>query len=125
MVTGGYAVAWYGYPRYTGDIDFWVEASLENGEKLEQVFIEFGLSSFGIKATDFAAEEKILQIGYPPHRIDIITSIDGVEFSSAYASKQHIEIDGIPVDLISLEDLKANKKASGRPKDLDDLNNLA
>lgn len=124
LVTGGYAVAVYGHPRYTGDIDFWVEAALPNGEKLVKVFAEFGLSSFGIEPKDFATREKIIQIGYPPFRIDIITSIDGVEFEEAYHKKNLLELDGIQIAFISLNDLKKNKKASGRPKDLDDLKNL-
>ena len=124
MVTGGYAVGVYGYPRYTGDIDFWVSASLENGNRLVQVFEDFGLKSFGLTKEDFAKPEQVIQIGYPPFRIDVLTSIDGVDFVDAYPNKNTFEIDGISVNFIGLEDLKINKKASGRGKDIEDLKNL-
>lgn len=114
----------YGHPRYTGDIDFWVESTLENGRKIEQVFQVFGLASFGITAEDFTKAEQIIQIGYPPHRIDIITSIDGLDFADAYPNRGIVAISDIPVSFIGLDDLKINKKASGRAKDLDDLENL-
>ncbi len=124
LVTGGYAVGVYGHPRYTGDIDFWVEASLENGKKLVAVFGDFGLSSFGVTAQNFMKPEQIIQIGYPPYRIDILTSIDGVDFAEAYLARNNIEIDGLLISFISLEDLKKNKNATGRGIDLDDLKNL-
>ncbi|MDW3646036.1 MAG: nucleotidyltransferase [Bacteroidia bacterium] len=124
MVTGGYAVGVYGYPRYTGDIDFWVSASLENGNRLVQVFEDFGLKSFGLTPEDFAKPEQVIQIGYPPFRIDVLTSIDGVDFVDAYPNRSTFEIDGISVNFIGLEDLKINKKASGRGKDIEDLKNL-
>lgn len=114
----------YGYPRYTGDIDFWIEASLENGGRMVSVFNDFGLNSFGLKAEDFAKSEQVIQVGYPPYRIDILTTIDGVDFGSAYPNRQIVEIDGILISFIGLEDLKANKRASGRNKDLDDLANI-
>jgi len=124
MVTGGYAVGVYGHPRYTGDLDLWVEASQANGEKLVSVFKDFGLASFNLTTEDFTKPEQIIQIGYPPYRIDVITSIDGVEFTEAYMNKNVITIDKIPVTFIGFEDLKKNKRASGRPKDLEDLRNL-
>lgn len=124
LVTGGYAVGVYGHPRYTGDLDFWVESSLENGEKLVRVFESFGLASFGLKPADFTKSEQIIQIGYPPYRIDVLTSIDGVEFSEAYPNRKVIEIDEMHVSFIGLGDLKKNKKASGRGKDIEDLRNL-
>lgn len=114
----------YGHPRYTGDIDFWVEAILDNGNKLVNVFESFGLAEFGLKAEDFAKDNQVIQIGYPPFRIDVLTSISGVEFEEAYANKNSTEIDGLMVDFIGLNDLKINKLAAGRPKDLEDLRNL-
>ena len=124
LVTGGYAVGVYGHPRYTGDMNFWVEASEENGERLVRVFRDFGLASFGLTANHFTKPEQIVQIGYPPYRIDVITSIDGVDFKDAYPNMKIFEVDGIPVNFIGLEDLKRNKKAAGRGKDLEDLKNL-
>jgi len=124
LVTGGYAVGIYGHPRYTGDLDFWIEISLENGEKMEQVFNDFGMSALQLKVEDFTKEDAIIQIGYPPYRIDVITSISGVVFQEAYRHKKVFEIDGLPVNFIGLEDLKTNKRAAGRTKDLYDLENL-
>jgi predicted nucleotidyltransferase len=124
LITGGYAVAIYGHPRYTGDIHVWVEPTPENGSKLVIVFDDFGLSSFGVASQDFTKPEQVIQIGFPPYRIDILTSIDGVEFSEAFLNRKVIEIDGLSVPFISLEDLIKNKKASGRGIDLDDIENL-
>lgn len=124
LITGGYAVGVYGHPRYTGDIDFWVESSEKNGKKLVQVFHDFGLASFGLTPQDFAKPGQIIQIGYPPYRIDILTSIDGVDFKDAYPNRHIMEVDEMSVCFIGLADLKINKKASGRGKDLDDLKNL-
>jgi hypothetical protein len=73
LVTGGYAVGVYGHPHYTGDLDFWVESSEENGKRLVQVFEDFGLKSFGLTVDNFVKPEQIIQIGYPPFRIDVLT----------------------------------------------------
>jgi len=124
LITGGYAVGVYGHPRFTGDLDIWIASTLENGEKLVNVCNDFGLASFGLTAQDFTKPEQIIQIGYPPFRIDLITSIDGVEFEDAYPNRNVIEVDGMQVSFIGLEDLKANKKATGRGRDLEDLKAL-
>jgi predicted nucleotidyltransferase len=124
LITGGYAVAYYGHPRYTGDIDFWIEASPENAEKLIQVLKDFGMDSLNLTAEDFIKPDSIIQISCPPHRINIMNEIDGVHFAEAYSTKLEVEIDGVNVNLISLQDLKENKRASGRHRDLDDLENL-
>ena len=124
LITGGYAVAVYGYPRYTGDIDVWVGRSVDNARKLVKVFDEFGLSSFGLTEGDFTKEDQIIQIGYPPYRIDILTSIDGVTFKEAFAARNRLTIDGLELLFISRDDLLKNKLASGRARDLDDLENL-
>lgn len=124
LITGGYAVGVYGHPRYTGDIDIWVGTSSENAKKLVTVFNDFGLASFGLTSDHFTEREQMIQIGYPPHRIDILTSIDGVSFAEAYPARNTIEIDGLKIPFISLEDLIRNKRATGRGIDLDDLKNL-
>lgn len=124
LITGGYAVGIYGHPRYTGYIDVWVDATLENGEKLVAVFDDFGLSSFGLTPANFSKPEQVIQIGYPPNRIDLLTSIDGVSFEEAYPSRNIIKIDNLPISFISLQDLAKNKRATGRGIDLDDLKNL-
>lgn len=124
LITGGYAVGVYGHPRYTGDIDIWVDADLENGQKLVAVFEDFGLKSFGITAKHFIQPDQVIKIGYPPFRIDILTSIDGVSFAEAYPNKEAYEIDGLALYFISLIDLAKNKRSTGRGIDLDDLKNL-
>ena len=124
LVVGGYAVGLHGYPRYTGDLDIWVRSTIENGERVVESLRQFGLGSLEVKAGDFTRENSVVQLGYPPIRIDVITSLDGVTFESCYSRKDSREIDGITVDIIAFDDLKANKRATGRARDLDDLENL-
>jgi len=124
LITGGYAVSLYGHPRNTGDIDFWVEPTDTNAKNLVQVFNEFGLSSFEVSEKDFLKKDSVIQIGYPPYRIDIITGIDGVSFDEAYPNKKVVNLDGVDLIFIGIKELKRNKKATGRHKDLDDLENL-
>ena len=124
LVIGGYAVAIHGHPRYTKDIDIWIETSTENTQKLIKALAEFGFGSLGLVAEDFQSPDQIIQLGYPPNRIDLITSPDGVDFSTCYKSKLRLEIDNIAVNFIDLTNLKQNKKASGRLQDLADLENL-
>jgi len=124
LIVGGYAVAHHGYPRYTGDIDIWFKASVDNVLKLKEVISDFGLSSLGLNDQDLLTAEKVIQIGYPPIRIDLMNSIDGVEFDACYRSKVVGTTLGFPVNFISLADLKINKKATNRHRDLDDLEHL-
>jgi hypothetical protein len=124
LIIGGYAVAIHGHPRYTKDIDIWVEMSSENTNKLMTALDQFGFGSIGLSAQDFQAPDQIIQLGYPPNRIDLITTPDGIDFETCYRSKIEIIIDNIPVQFIDLENLKKNKKASGRLQDLADLENL-
>ena len=123
MVVGGYAFTAYGHPRATLDFDLFVEASPENADAIFKALAAFGapLESLKIKASDFTHEGSIIQIGVQQCRIDIITKIDGVSFADAYKRSVEGEIDGVPVRVISLEDLLANKKAAGRLKDLGDI----
>lgn len=124
LIVGGYAVAWYGYPRFTGDFDVWIRPTVENARNVLTVMRMFGFASLGFTEEDFIKPDMVLQIGYPPLRIDILTSIDGVEFEECYAAKKLFTVNGGTVDVISLEHLKANKRKSGRHKDLDDLEHL-
>lgn len=124
MLVGGYAVAIHGYPRYTGDMDIWINPLAANAEKLITVFEQFGLASFQLGVSDFSLPGNVIQIGYPPVRIDVMTSIDGVEFGDAYKNRFVIELDGIQLNVIGLNELRKNKQASGRQKDIDDLQNL-
>lgn len=124
LVIGGYAVAIHGHPRYTKDIDIWVEMSSENASKLMTALDQFGFGSLGLCAQDFQTPDQIIQLGYPPNRIDLITTPDGIDFETCYSSKIEIVLDNIPVKFIDIENLKKNKKASGRLQDLADLESL-
>jgi hypothetical protein len=121
LVIGGYAVAIHGHPRYTKDIDIWIEISEENSQKIITALTEFG---FGLTAQDFQEPHQIIQLGYPPNRIDLITSPDGIDFQTCYDSKIEVMLDDIAVKFIDLDNLKKNKLASGRLQDLADLENL-
>jgi predicted nucleotidyltransferase len=124
LVIGGYAVAYHGYPRYTKDIDIWIELNAGNANKIVKALDEFGFSSLGLKADDFLGPGEVIQLGYPPNRIDIVTAPDGVDFPTCYASRISVDIDGVVVNFIDLENLKRNKLASGRKQDLADVENL-
>ncbi len=124
LIVGGYAVALHGHPRYTKDLDIWIYIEKNNAEKLINALHEFGFASLDIKSSDFLVNENVIQLGSPPNRIDLLTSVDGVEFNSCYESKIQVKIEDIIVDFINLEDLKRNKKATGRYQDLADLENL-
>ncbi len=124
LVVGGYAVAFHGHPRYTKDIDIWIEMSRENATNLMRALDEFGFGSIGLKAEDFLEPNQVIQLGYPPNRIDLLLSLSGVNFEDCYASKVQVAIDDVTVNFIDLENLKKNKKASGRLQDLADVENL-
>lgn len=124
LVVGGYAVALYGYPRATGDMDIWIAISKDNAHKIVEALREFGFNAPRLKEELFLEKENNIKMGNPPLCIEILTSIDGVEFTECYGNKKTVTIDDIGIDFISLEDLKKNKKASGRYQDLADLENL-
>jgi hypothetical protein len=124
LVVGGYAVAIHGHPRYTKDLDIWLEMSPENAENLIQALKQFGFGSLGLQSQDFLTPNQIIQLGYPPHRIDLLTNIDGVDFANCYPSRLEIIIDDVVVNFIDLDNLRKNKQASGRLQDLADLENL-
>lgn len=124
LVVGGYAVAMHGYPRYTKDLDVWVERSQENAQALLKALAQFGMGSLGLKADDFLVPDQVVQLGYPPNRIDILVGVSGVEFADCYPQCVKVYLDGVDVNFIDLENLKKNKKASGRLQDLADIENL-
>lgn len=124
LVVGGYAVGFHGYPRATVDIDIWIGRSQETADKMVVVLREFGFDVPNLSRDLFLREDQIVRMGVPPIRLEIFTAIPGVEFESCYRSRVVGEIDGIHVSLINLEDLKTNKRASGRNKDLADLDGL-
>lgn len=124
LVVGGYAVALHGYPRYTKDIDIWIENSPENAARLMRALEQFGFGAVGLSETDFIEPDQIIQLGYPPRRIDLLTTLPGVNFDDCYETRVVVDIDGLLINFIDLEHLKQNKRASGRLQDLADLENL-
>jgi hypothetical protein len=125
LVVGGYAVTFHGYPRFTKDIDIWVEMSERNAAQLFKALDEFGFGSVGLKPEDFLVPDNIVQLGYPPNRVDLLTTVPGVDFARCYKTKVRVKIDDdLTANFIDLENLKKNKKASGRAQDLADLENL-
>ena len=124
LLVGGYALAAHGHPRYTGDIDFWVNPTPENAVRLMQALTAFGFGGLGLTRDDFMQPDAVVQLGYPPARIDLLTAIDGVSFDACYARRRRLRVDGVELSLIDVDDLRANKRASGRLKDLADLEAL-
>ncbi len=124
LVIGGYAVAYHGHPRYTKDLDVWIASDKENAAGIIKALDDFGFASLGLKEEDFLEPDQVIQLGYPPSRIDVLTSTLGVDFDSCYPKREQVEIDGIQVNFIDLENLKKNKKAVGRHQDLADVENL-
>ena len=121
ILVGGWAVNMYGYIRATVDLDIWILADADNAKKVYSAVAEFGAPVAEMKPEDFAEYGMIFQIGVAPCRVDIISKISGVTYADAVTRAVPKTIDGIPVRIISLEDLIANKKASGRAKDLADV----
>ncbi len=124
LIIGGYAVAFHGHPRYTKDIDVWIGTDKENAENLINALHDFGFGSLGLGVEDFLNPDDIIQLGYPPNRIDLLAALAGVEFDACYASRIVVEIQGTSVNFIDLENLKINKRATGRLQDLADLEKL-
>jgi predicted nucleotidyltransferase len=124
LLIGGYAVGYHGYPRATNDIDIWIAMNQENAGKITRVLKEFGFDIPDLTPELFLQKDRMVRLGLPPMRIEVLVEISGVQFKECYEERVDDVIDGIPVKLISLRHLKINKKASGRYKDLDDLEHL-
>jgi hypothetical protein len=124
LLIGGYAVAYHGYPRATADMDIWIALHPHNAEKVVVALKAFGFDLPELSPAMFLKQGQIIRMGVPPLRIEIATSISGVRFEECYAARVIAILDEVAVNLISLTHLKANKKAAGRYKDLNDLENL-
>lgn len=124
LIVGGYALAIHGHPRYTGDLDFWVGHDPGNAGRVLEDLEAFGFGGMGITQADLSTPGRVIQLGYPPTRIDLLTSIDGVDFAAARAARIELMVDGLLLPFISLEDFCRNKLATGRLKDLADLESL-
>ena len=124
LIVGGHAVAFHGHPRFTGDIDFFIRMTPRNVERLLVVLNHFGFGSLGITKDDLLEPKRVVQLGHPPNRIDLLTSISGVDFDSAWESRVESIMDDQPVIMIGWTELLRNKKAAGRQKDLADVQKL-
>ena len=125
LLIGGYAVALHGHPRYTQDIDFWIWTNKDNAIKVLKALHEFGFGTLPIDESDFISTSNVIQLGYPPLRIDLTMSISGVQnFEQAFENRLEVNLGDLIIPVIGLDDLKTNKKASGRYKDLADLESL-
>jgi predicted nucleotidyltransferase len=124
LLVGGYALAFHGAPRYTGDIDLFVRGTQENAARIERAIAAFGFAPLGLGAADFVRPDAIVQLGQPPNRIDLLTSITGVGFEEAWAGRAAGDLDGLPVYFIGREAFLKNKRATGRTQDRADLERL-
>ena len=125
LIVGGYAVAAHGLPRATGDLDAWVWVDHDNARRIIKALEEFGFGNVGVTIADFDRDDSVVQLGFPPYRIDILTSIDGVDFDGAWDRRMEVVVNGMTVPFIGREDLVVNKRAVGRPQDLADVERLS
>jgi hypothetical protein len=124
LIVGAHSLAYHGRPRFTGDLDILTRATPENAAKIVAVLNKFGFANLGVSASDFTTPEQLIQLGRAPNRIDLLTSISGVDTEEAFATKVSAELDKLPVFFLSKTLLIANKRAVGRPQDLVDLTEL-
>jgi hypothetical protein len=124
LLIGGWAVGYHGYPRSTDDLDVWIAIAPSNAARVVETLREFGFDVPELSAELFLKNDQVVRMGVEPVRIEVMTSISGVEFDQCYRERLETSLDGEPVNLISLRNLRTNKQASGRLKDLADLENL-
>ncbi|RKY55088.1 MAG: hypothetical protein DRP96_12965 [Candidatus Neomarinimicrobiota bacterium] len=124
LLVGGYAFAVHAFPRFTNDLDIWIDTDVENAEKILQVLNDFGFQGLEITNEDLTNPDRIIQLGYPPLRIDLLTDIDGVDFSTAWENKDTTNYGKQKINIINRELFIRNKLASGRQKDKEDLEKL-
>ena len=124
LLIGGYAVAFHGFPRATADMDIWIRRNSDNAQRMVEVLLAFGFETPEISPALFLSDKCSVRMGIPPMQIEVSTSISGVSFRECYDGRVVVDVEGIPVSIIGLEDLKLNKKAAGRHRDLDDLEHL-
>lgn len=124
LVVGGYAVGLHGHVRATGDLDIWLRASDETASKIRQVLVDFGFTQDALPADFGSRPRQMVRMGFPPLQLEIMTTISGVQFEDVFSRRMVVDIEGLAVNVIGLEDLKKNKKATGRLKDLADVEEL-
>lgn len=124
LIVGGYAVAAHGHPRYTKDLDVWVRVDRANAERIIAALGDFGFGGLGLAVEDFLTDDVVVQLGREPQRIDLLTFVSGVEFEEAYENRVLVEIGGVEVPVIGRAELRRNKLATGRLRDLADVEDL-
>lgn len=124
LLVGGYAVGYHGYPRATVDLDIWIKRNRENAKKLVTIVKRFGFDVKELNEALFTSKEKIIRMGHPPLRIELLTSLSGVDFQECYEHRIVDTVDDVQINIIGLDCLKKNKAAAGRHKDFDDLEHL-
>jgi hypothetical protein len=124
MVVGAVALAHHGMPRFTGDLDLLVRPSEANAARILGALTQFGFGGLGLSVADFTTPDQVIQLGYPPVRVDLLTGITGVSFNEAWAGRSEGELDGLPVSMLGKAELIKNKRAVGRPQDLADVARL-
>ena len=120
LVVGGHAVAFHGYPRFTEDLDLFVRAEPENASRVIAALEAFGFGNLGLTVADFVADDRVVQLGRAPNRVDLLTRLWGVDFDSAWSRRVGGKLGDIAVWILSRGDLIRNKKATGRPQDIAD-----
>ena len=124
ILVGAYALAFHGAPRYTGDLDIYIKPDIDNSKKVMNALVKFGFGSVGINEEDLQKPDRVIQLGFPPVRIDLVTSISGVSWDHANSDKVSGTFGDVPVCYIGKESFIANKKATGRKKDIADIEAL-
>lgn len=124
LIIGGYAVGFYGYPRATGDLDIWVPVNEKNALKMAEALRQFGFDFPDVNKDIFLKEKKVIRMGVPPMRLEILTSIDGVQFKECFQNRVIADFVDFTANFISKDDLLTNKRASGRPQDIVDCDKL-
>ena len=124
IIVGAHSLAFHGCPRFTGDLDILIRPSPENAAKIVPLLRDFGFGESDFKESDFTEPEQLIQLGRVPQRIDLLTSISGVEIADAFRNKISTDLEDVPVFMLSKELLIQNKRAVGRPQDIADLHAL-
>lgn len=124
LIVGAHALAAHARPRATGDLDIWIRPTAENAERVWRALQVFGAPLEGLSPADLTVEDRVVQLGFPPARIDLLTSLTGVEFEEAWRERVRVLVQGLQVDVIGREALIRNKRTLGRPRDLADVAEL-
>lgn len=124
LIVGAHAMALHGRPRYTGDVDVWLDSTPENAARVVAALDDFGFKSLGLTEADLSTPNQVIQLGYPPNRIDLLTGLSGVTFAPCYEQRATVTVQATVLPVIGLDCLRANKRAVGRLQDLADLDVL-